>query len=102
MGVKLITTDVAGDYQHWCEGCKCMHQINTERANMNNARWKFDGNMEQPTFTPSVNISWENHKDEVMSRCHYTITAGMVQFHGDCTHEFKDVNRPLLNIPDDY
>lgn len=78
-----------------CPGCDDNHQIYV-------GTWTFNGNLERPTFTPSVLIrgnQWpkdeypEYHK-AAHSRvspggvtvCHSFVTDGRIQFLGDCTH----------------
>jgi len=84
--------DMGKTYLHWCPGCEQLHPINVEKPNHFNAVWQFNGNMESPTFTPSVNM---------VGRCHYTITAGSITFHGDSKHKLAGQTVPLPDIPED-
>lgn len=90
----------------WCPGCREMHVISVAEG-----RWKFDGNYEAPTFTPSVLVQgghfapgwtegdgcwckWnQENPDEavrfVCARCHSHVRGGMIEFLGDCSHELK-------------
>lgn len=94
-------------YSHWCPGCLEPHSIpNT---------WEFDGNVNSPTFKPSVNITgvqtvvergrWtgEFKKDAAGNPipycCHYILTAGQLQFQPECTHELKGQTVPLPVLP---
>jgi len=107
---KLVRLDEhyypLGGFGHWCPGCGHQHEINVDRPNSSNAKWSFDGNVQQPTFTPSVNIRWGRFADPTYvpeeghdhsGICHYTITQGKIQFHGDCTHALKG---QLVDLPD--
>lgn len=76
--------------KHWCAGCDRPHYINVEKKNASGARWAWDRNVTLPTFSPSVNI---------VGHCHYTITAGMVTFHGDSAHALAGSVRPLPAMP---
>lgn len=97
-----------GAHGHWCPGCKEMHVIPSS--------WGFDGNVESPTFTPSVKITgkktindergewtgeWAVDADgkAIDSCCHYILTAGQLQFCSDCTHEFSGQTVPLPPLP---
>lgn len=75
---------------HWCPGCKSRHLINIEKPNLSNAVWRWDGNVESPTFTPSINI---------IGHCHYFITAGKISFCADSTHELAGKTVDLPEIP---
>jgi hypothetical protein len=52
------------------------------------AKWKWNGDVKQPTFTPSIlvraNYTSANRMDDV---CHSFVTDGRIRFLGDCTHE---------------
>lgn len=53
-------------------------------------RWTFNGDFENPTFSPSLNTWWGGFKsgdhDIPLHRCHSFIRDGKIQFLGDCTH----------------
>lgn len=75
-----------GNYQIWCPGCDTSHNISTkiETARQNRDGkipiWKFNGDLECPTFEPSINyVDW----------CHFFIKKGKIQFQDDCHHELK-------------
>lgn len=103
---------VQGGYSYWCQGCEEMHAVNST--------WQFDGNLDAPTFSPSVLITsghflpgwkWPNcwctynasHPDKPAvfkcSRCHTFIKGGMVQFLPDCTHALAGQTLPLPDLP---
>jgi hypothetical protein len=86
-------TKIAGIcYTHWCPGCKQMHLINIEKPNRLGAIWSFDGNLESPTFNPSV-----NH----VGSCHYFIRSGQIAYCSDSKHEFSGQTIPLPDFPED-
>lgn len=71
----------------WCPGCKTPHPYRVERSKTEGPEhpvWTFNGDMERPTFTPSllVNANSPGH-----TRCHLFMTAGQLQFCGDSQHE---------------
>jgi hypothetical protein len=61
-----------------------------------NPVWTFNGNLEKPTFTPSILVTMpiEGEKPKI---CHSFVTDGRIQFLGDCTHALagKTVDLPL-------
>lgn len=82
-----------GAFVHWCPGCKGMHLIPVGAPYRVN--WSFNGDVNRPTFGPSVKHSWGN--DEC---CHYFIRDGLIDFCADSTHEFAGQNGvplPLLS-----
>lgn len=100
--VKLIPDDV-GVYIFYCPGCKCNHYVHTQYKNHSGAQWTFDGNMERPTFGPSINISYakgakEEHPNMPDYRCHSFVQNGVIKFLNDCTHELKGCSVDLPEI----
>ena len=84
----------AGGYAHYCPGCKHMHAFAVDAPFSNGARWTFDGNLDKPTFTPSMNIGPDDE------RCHYNLTAGNLTFHNDTKHSLKGQTVPLPELPE--
>lgn len=83
----------------WCPGCKSSHAIN---SHPNGPKWEWNGDIARPTFKPSilVTLRWSEvepgEKDEI---CHSFVTAGQIQFLGDCTHELAGQTVPLPKWP---
>lgn len=116
--VSGVLRKVEGGFAHWCPGCEEMHFIPTDAPNGSGARWQFDGNVDQPTFAPSILIrsghyvpgqegkdcwcSYEKRMGEPQpfscGVCHYFIRGGQIEFCGDSTHALsgKTVNLPDL------
>lgn len=78
----------------WCEGCRSLHRFDD--------RWTFDGNLEHPTFSPSLLTQWEEGEEHRPCRCHVFITAGQVQYLGDCTHDLAGQTLPIADMPAGY
>lgn len=77
-------------YFHWCPGCEEFHPLPDG--------WTFNGNLESPTFSPSFKHTINNGK----AVCHYILTAGQLNFCGDCTHDLAGQSVPLPMLPKDY
>lgn len=103
--VSNVLRNFAGGFSHWCPGCKETHAIHIDKPNHCGARWSFDGNVDRPTFAPSINISSPEHtfaggvKIEAQ-RCHYFLRAGQIEFLSDCTHPLRGQTVPLPPLPD--
>jgi hypothetical protein len=93
----------AGGIAHWCPACKEMHAFAIDAPFKNGARWSWNGNVDQPSCTPSMNISWGPYKDDEidipLGRCHYFLTNGMIKFCSDSTHELAGKDVPLPDLP---
>lgn len=98
-----------GGHGHWCPGCGGLHVIP--------GTWTFNGDLNSPTFTPSVRITGKktikNERGEwtgewvrdangnpIDDCCHYILTAGQMQFCGDSTHALSGQTVPLPDLPD--
>jgi hypothetical protein len=73
----------------WCPGCNTIHAFDL-------GRWNFDGDMEKPTFSPSMLVNAEDPG----SRCHSFVRKGQFQFLGDCHHGLKGQTVDLPPLPD--
>lgn len=105
--------DGHADYMFICPGCKCGHGIWTTSVNGLGATWSFNGDMQRPTFSPSLLIrshqwtppvtalNYDEYKanpwpqTKVETVCHSFVRGGMIEFLGDCTHELRGQTVPL-------
>ncbi|GLU91347.1 DUF6527 family protein [Agromyces sp. NBRC 114283] len=69
----------------WCPGCDMAHCIN-------DTMWSFNGDLERPTFQPSVLV--QGGAADV--HCHSFVTDGRIQFLTDSRHALagKTVDLP--------
>lgn len=92
-------TAEGGRVHFWCPGCDDVHGIHT-----NAEGWNWNGNLELPTFTPSVLVTmtkWKGTFEEYGKwtrpthptvepggecTCHSFVTDGKIQFLTDSTH----------------
>lgn len=104
---KLRSIEGEG-YSHWCPACLQMHIFTSG--------WSFDGNLECPTFNPSMRISgvktikvkgewtgeWERDAggNPIPFTCHYFLHSGKIQYLSDCTHEMAGQTVDLPDLPE--
>ncbi len=73
-----------------CPGCGNAHGVTDS--------WKFNGNQDRPTFSPSVLVRGvkDAASDPTPTVCHSFVRDGQIQFLGDCTHSLagKTVDLP--------
>jgi hypothetical protein len=109
-------------FMWWCPACDSAHPLPDT--------WKFNGDLERPTFRPSFkhtgtqiargpdgewNGNWlmkDEHGNVVEAKCsteklrtipwccHYVITSGIVHYQGDCTHDLKGKVRLMPPLPE--
>jgi len=95
---KLLRSVDGGGLLFWCPGCDGAHQVRV--GDGPGPRWGYNGNPDQPTFTPSIlvrgvdrltddehaRIMAGEHVERRPIVCHSFVTDGRIQFLGDCTH----------------
>jgi hypothetical protein len=81
-------------YSFYCPGCEHSHVYFLK---IGEKVWDFNGDLESPTFTPSLLNRCEPHPDPKLRVCHLNLTAGKLHFHPDCTH---DLAGQVVDLPD--
>jgi len=83
-------------YTFPCPGCKMSHSVTVDGyKNQRSATWGWNGNLEKPTFTPSILVTWDWGEKHEKRRCHSFITNGVWRFLNDCTHELAGKEVPM-------
>lgn len=82
-------------YIFYCPACDVGHQFFK-------GHWSFDGDMEKPTFNPSLKNSWTEGEQHIPMVCHLFLRNGIIEFCGDCTHAMAGQKMPLPEIPEHY
>lgn len=86
-------------YYIWCPACNEMHGFRVLNADKGKTEyknipfWTFDGDVENPTFAPSLRYL-------TGSKCHLTVTKGRIQYHSDCPHALKNMTIDMVPIPE--
>ena len=106
MQVSARLRRAAGAYIHWCPGCGEAHGLPDA--------WTFNGNVESPTFAPSLlhrglkrvfaggkwTGEWERDAGNTVDFvCHYFLTDGQLHFCGDSTHAMAGMTVTLPPLP---
>lgn len=78
-----------------CPGCKVPHGINVGAGA--GPRWQWNGNVDRPTFSPSILVRYPWGSPQVEKICHSYVTDGRIQFLSDCTHILAG---QTVDIPD--
>lgn len=101
---KFVANSESGpDFFFHCPGCECDHGVWTNKKNQNQAVWNFNGDINNPTVTPSIKVQFPHFKEFVQTElgrigkedtcylhiCHSFITNGKIQFLNDCTHKLS-------------
>jgi hypothetical protein len=85
-------TNQDGKHSGWaifCPACEHIHLFDE--------RWTFNGDMERPTFSPSMLVHEHPYGDGVMPRCHSFVTDGKIAYCGDSGHKLAG---QTVDLPD--
>lgn len=81
-----------GHVWFYCAACETHHRIDPKR-------WTWNGDTERPTFSPSVNVTYEFGEAREPKRCHFFVQEGRIQYLSDCTHALAGQTVPLEDLP---
>jgi len=97
---EIYGSKLAG-YNFFCPACDKLHHYRLNRLPGDDEQpiWSFDGNMERPTFTPSLLLyRIKTGVDERKTLCHLFVTAGEIDYCGDCPHEYAGRRVPMVDL----
>ncbi len=90
MKVRVSRSGGRTTYSLWCPACDDLVCINST--------WEWNGDVERPTFAPSLLT-----RSVVAGRehiCHSFVTDGSWHYLGDCTHNRAGQAVPAVDLPD--
>lgn len=119
----MLLSPVLAQLSHYklgfaCPGCMEVHEI-TFRPFGERTGWKWDGNREKPTISPSILVEgikceldehwnwtgeWVLGPDgkAIQQRCHSFVEDGRILFQTDCTHELAGQTVDMIPFPEGY
>lgn len=107
--MKIVRREFKSDGHHiaayfvYCPACERAHRLIVENEADPSHVWQFDGDMEYPTFTPSLLVeSGPMRPGEPNHICHSYMRNGVWRFLGDCTHSLANHKTPMVDFPDNY
>lgn len=82
-----------------CPGCEMLHGVNVNRSKPGPG-WDWNGDVDKPTFSPSILVTywWGEQRED--RRCHSFVRAGRIEFLSDCTHALAGQTVDLPEIGD--
>ena len=91
-GIEM--SDGGKGYVFFCPGCRYYHHFQVvPGSDASKPIWTWNGDMEKPTFTPSLLVNGSTEQ-----RCHLFVTNGQILYLGDCWHELKNTTIDLQEI----
>lgn len=92
--MRIMNLDVGRRALIWCPACEEAHALTIDRE----GSWGWDGNLEQPTFSPSLLVLGGRQGPD--HRCHSFIENGNWRYLEDSTHAFARQIVPVPDLPD--
>ncbi|EYS89462.1 ammonia monooxygenase [Cupriavidus sp. SK-4] len=121
---RVLREPSPGLLSFWCPGCGQSHEI--QHGAGPGPRWGWNGDVDRPTFTPSVLVRsghyvqgydgrgcWCDLNAEMKANgedpsgfncevCHTFVTDGQIQYLGDCTHTLAGQTVPMVGFPEGW
>lgn len=84
--LEIKTHDGGKGLLFYCPGCRYDHFVTIEPGTENNRPiWTWNGDMEKPTFSPSLGVNMQMSE----MRCHSFIRDGKIEYLSDSFHELR-------------
>ena len=122
MKTDLMKGNHTARLMFWCPGCRDHHTVPVKLADAAAGQgWTWNGDRERPTLSPSLitktghftdvhkpgDPCWcsydREHPDQPSGfacvQCHLTLTDGVINFLGDCSHDLAGRQVPLGDLP---
>lgn len=97
-----------GLYEFWCPGCEDHHHIRTEEAptwgrdlttkEPYQVCWRFNGDMDKPTFSPSMKLTTQVGQGRAIHVCHVAIHGGMLEYFAATSHGLAKKFIPMTEL----
>ena len=94
-GVTLV------GYTFQCPGCRLSHGVWVKpHQNEKGASWTFNGDLEAPTFSPSIltRVGFDGDRADLV--CHSYVRQGQIEFLSDSTHALAGQAVDMLEVAD--
>jgi hypothetical protein len=89
-------------YMFYCLACKEAPPYCTQQPN-DHPKWSFNGDMEKPTFSPSLFLIRSLKDYEGCGpRCHLFIRDGKIEYQGDCEHALAGQTVDMVEFPEGF
>lgn len=84
--------DEPAGFSFWCPGCEGFHafRVRSHERFTDEPVWSFDGNLEAPTFSPSLRCSIHGK-----TTCHLFLRNGQIEYCSDSPHALAGKTVPL-------
>ena len=83
--MRVIFEPEIGTVEFTCPGCGWTHILNVDPKH-GKPRWTFNGDIDMPTLSPSIDATTAFRNGKPRSRCHSFVRDGRIEFLGDSTH----------------
>jgi uncharacterized protein YlaI len=90
-----------------CPACDHVHSLPIEgRYTGPHDKWTWNGNVDKPTFAPSVRAWYDRPAHDGRPArtyvCHSFVREGRIEYLSDCTHRLAGQTVDLIPLPEEY
>jgi len=104
---RILRKATGGRLIWWCPGCNRAHAVRitalSDPAEDFGPGWSWNADTEQPTFAPSVLVTYNGadagQDSAPPAVCHSFVQEGQMKFLGDCTHALAGQTVPIPPWP---
>lgn len=93
MKIEVFASKIGTHYHFHCPGCGYGHSF-VVRNDGGRPGWQFDGNLESPTFSPSLRVLGEGDT----TLCHLFLIGGKIQYLNDSAHRLAGQTVDLVEL----
>lgn len=86
-----------GDVMVECPGCDMPHIVYINHSNPT-CNWTWNGDLDKPTFSPSLLVRYTWGKEQQKHVCHSFIRNGNWEYLNDCTHSMAGKTVPVPDV----
>jgi hypothetical protein len=101
--MRVIRKATNGHRIFFCPGCKNAIALPTQETQGPGPKWDFNGDLEKPTFSPSILTRYDFGSDGQNPKiCHSYIRNGQIEFLSDSSHSLAGKTVPLQDVDNWY
>ena len=96
---KVLDDDKEVGYYFDCPGCGLGHTLIVQPcADDGVPVWKFNGNLDSPTFRPGIHLQRPSSDGQGVMVCNLFVTDGWLYFWNDCSHELSGLSVAMEDV----
>ena len=96
---KVVDEGKEVGYYFDCPGCKLGHTLIVRPYGDDSLPvWKFNGDMDSPTFRPGIRLKRASPDGKEIVSCNLFVTDGRLYFWNDCSHDLAGLSIEMQSV----